>query len=86
MTHARDQGIAIGEKRGIAIGEERGIAIGEERGIAIGEERGEKRGEKRGELKGKREMARIMLAEGLDATLINKYTGLSLQEIESLKK
>jgi hypothetical protein len=31
-------------------------------------------------------MARIMLAEGLDATLINKCTELSLQEIESLKK
>jgi predicted transposase/invertase (TIGR01784 family) len=74
MTHARDQGIAIGEKRG----EKRGIAIGEERGIAIGREEGE--------LRKAREMARIMLAEGLDATLINKCTELSLQEIESLKK
>jgi predicted transposase/invertase (TIGR01784 family) len=54
-------------------GKEEGIAIGEERGIAIGEERG------------KRETALSMLAEKLPLETISKCTGLSVEQIKSLK-
>ncbi len=70
---------------GIAIGEERGIAIGEERGIAIGEERGEKRGIIKGEIKKAIEIAKKMLAEGVNLSQIIHFTDLSIDEINSLK-
>jgi predicted transposase/invertase (TIGR01784 family) len=54
------------------------ITVAREEGIAIGEERGE--------LKGKRETACTMLADGVPAATVSKYTGLSIEEIESLKR
>jgi predicted transposase/invertase (TIGR01784 family) len=52
-------------------------ARGEERGIAIGEERGEP--------KGKREMALGLLQAGVGTDIIAKTSGLSIEEINSLK-
>jgi predicted transposase/invertase (TIGR01784 family) len=69
ITVAKEEG----REEGIAIGEERGIAIGEERGITIGEERE------------KRETARKMLKKGVDPTDISEFTGLSVEQIKSLK-
>jgi predicted transposase/invertase (TIGR01784 family) len=45
----------------------------------------ELRGEARGELKGKKETARNLLSMGLSTEQISTATGLSVQEIESLK-
>jgi predicted transposase/invertase (TIGR01784 family) len=50
---------------------------GREEGIAIGEERGE--------LKKAKGTALSMLSDGLSVETINKYTGLSAQEIEALR-
>jgi predicted transposase/invertase (TIGR01784 family) len=52
-------------------------ARGREEGIAIGEEKGE--------LKKAKESALSMLADGLSVETASKYTGLSIQEIESLR-
>jgi predicted transposase/invertase (TIGR01784 family) len=65
ISHAKNAGIAIGEKRG----EKRGIALGEKKGRA------------EGRAEGKRETALSMLANGLSIELINKCTGLSEDEI-----
>ena len=46
----------------------------------------EARGEARGKEEGKTEVAVNMLKEGANATFIAKVTGLSLAEIERLKK
>ncbi|MDR2067709.1 MAG: Rpn family recombination-promoting nuclease/putative transposase [Holosporaceae bacterium] len=54
-----------------------GKAEGIEEGVAIGEERGE--------LKGKRETALNAVTMGLSTEQIAKLTGLSIEEIESLK-
>jgi predicted transposase YdaD len=51
----------------------------------IGEARGEAKGEARGEAKGKFEVARSMLADGLPAETIRKYTGLDESSILSLR-
>ncbi len=56
-----------------AIGEKRGISIGEKRGISIGEKRG------------KIEVAKTMLAEGVPSEKVVLFTGLSLQELETLQ-
>ena len=40
--------------------------------------------EKRGKEKGKKEIAKLMLADGKDTEEIMKYTGLSKEEIEEL--
>lgn len=47
---------------------------------------GEKRGRLQGRLEEKRETARNMLREGIDVCLIMKITGLSREEIASLKQ
>jgi hypothetical protein len=41
--------------------------------------------EERGEIKKARETVRAMLADGVPADTVSKYTGLSIEEIESLK-
>lgn len=57
-----------------------GIKVGEERG----EERGEKRGEKRGEEKKGLDVAKKMIKENFDISLIEKITGLSKETIKSM--
>jgi len=66
-----------GEAKGIAIGEAKGIAIGEAKGIAIGETKGEN--------KAKINIAKKLLAENVEISLIVKATGLTEEEIKKLK-
>lgn len=54
--------------------------------ISTAERIGREKGVKEGEEKGKNEIARKMLEDGMDVKLIARYTGLSVKEIESLKK
>ncbi len=56
--------------------EEKTRRLGEQRGIEIGEQRGEQRG--------KEEVARKMLAAGLDLAQICQFTGLSREQIQQL--
>jgi len=53
---------------------------GEEKGLA----EGEAKGEAKGLAEGKHDAARRMKADGLESTLIEKYTGLSQEEIADL--
>ena len=48
------------------------------------ERRGEIRGEKRGETKKQKEIAKAMKADKVSYEIISKFTGLKLEEIESL--
>ena len=59
---------------------EEGRAEGRSEGIA----EGEARGRSEGEADTRREVAKKMLADGLDATVIAKYTGLPKSEVEKL--
>jgi predicted transposase/invertase (TIGR01784 family) len=43
------------------------------------------RGMEKGRVEEKKETALSMLADGLQTSVISKYTGLSISEIESLK-
>lgn len=61
---------------------ERGMQQGIERGI----EQGIELGIEQGLVQGKRATARELIAEDVDMTLIAKVTGLSMDEIEALRK
>jgi predicted transposase YdaD len=65
-----------------AEGKEEGKAEGLKEGIVKGKEEGLKEGKKEKAI----EMAKISLDEGLDIKLISKITGLSIAEIEELRK
>ncbi len=60
------------------------IEYAEEKGLAKGREEGEAKGREEGEAKGKAEIAKNLLAKGLDASFISEVTGLSITEIEKL--
>ncbi|MDR0625409.1 MAG: Rpn family recombination-promoting nuclease/putative transposase [Holosporales bacterium] len=77
MTVAREKGLEEGFAIGEEKGKEEGIAIGKEEGIAIGKEEGIATGMK--------QAACSMLKEGLSVEVVSKCTGLSVEEVESLK-
>ena len=70
LRQSRREGIKIGKKEGIDIGKKEGIEIGE------------KKGEHNAQLK----MAQKLLAKGIDEENIAELTGLSIEEIQALKK
>ena len=69
---------------GIDEGEAKGFAKGEARGIAKGEARGIAKGEARGSHHKSLEIARKMLAKGMDENTIMEITGLTQEEIRKL--
>lgn len=52
--------------------------------IETAQEKGREEGIKIGEKKGKIEVAKAMLAEGMEVNTIAKITGLSIKEVEKL--
>ena len=66
--------VSIMERKGI----EKGFQLGEARGIQLGRTEGIQLG--------RTETARNLLRMGLDLTKIAEATGLSLEEIQALKK
>jgi predicted transposase YdaD len=69
----RELSIELSKEEGIMIGKEEGIMIGKEEGIMIGKEANSF------------DVARAMLADGLPAETIRKYTGLDQSSILSLQ-
>lgn len=70
----------------ISFAEEKGEKRGREEGLKEGLEAGKKEGIKEGAINAKIEIARNMLAKGLDVETIASYTGLSVYKIEELNK
>ncbi|OSK08073.1 transposase [Escherichia coli M056] len=66
------KGIAKGIEQGITLGEHRGL----EKGIAIGEHQGLE--------KGRTEIARNMLADGMDIAQVMRLTGLSEEQLKKI--
>jgi predicted transposase/invertase (TIGR01784 family) len=60
-------------------------ALSKEEGILIGKAEGKEEGKTEGKTEGKFEVARSMLADGLPAATIRKYTGLDESSILSLR-
>ena len=78
---AKREGIAEGMKQGI----EKGMKQGMEKGMKQGMEKGMKQGMEKGMNLRSLEIARKMLAKGMDEASIMDMTGLTAEEIKLLK-
>ena len=66
-------------------GKEEGLAEGMEKGLAEGMKKGLAEGMEKGMNKRSLEIARKMLANGMDAATVMKITGLSESQLQQLK-
>ena len=92
LDEAKQEGIAIGEKRGeerghklgIAEGKELGLAQGREQGLAQGREQGLAQGRELGVQQEKKANILGMMREGIDISVIAKITSCSVAEIQHI--
>ena len=85
----REEGIEIGKEKGIEIGKEKGreegIEIGKEKGREEGIEIGKEKGIEVGAEQRNIAIAQSMLSDGESVEKIQKWTGLSLEQINALQ-
>ena len=74
-----------GKEEGLAEGMEKGLAEGMEKGLAEGMEKGLAEGMEKGMTQRSLEIARKMLANGMDTATVMKITGLSDSQLQQLK-
>ena len=86
LAEGMEKGLAEGMEKGLAEGMEKGLAEGMEKGLAEGMEKGLAEGMERGMTQRSLEIARKMLANGMDAATVMEITGLSAEEILLLKR
>ena len=67
-------------------GKEEGLAEGMEKGLAEGMEKGLAEGMEKGMSQRSLEIARTMLAKGMDAAMVMEITGLSESQLKQLKE
>ena len=72
-------------KNSIDTAKQEGLAEGMEKGIEKGMELGMEKGMAKGMNQKALDIARNMLADGVDINLIMKYSGLTQEQIEKLK-
>ena len=77
--------IDTAKQEGLAEGMEKGMELGMEKGMKKGMEKGLEKGMKKGMNQKALDIARNMLADGVDINLIMKYSGLTQEQIEKLK-
>ena len=86
---AKREGIAEGMEKGMKQGMEKGMKQGMEKGMKQGMEKGMKQGMEKGMKQGLEqrslEIARKMLAKGMDAASVMEITGLSVEQMQQLK-
>ena len=74
-----------GKEEGLAEGREKGLAEGMKKGLAEGVEKGLAEGMEKGMNQRSLEIARKMLANGMDAATVMEITGLSESQLQQLK-
>ena len=77
----KEEGLAEGREKGLAEGIEKGLAEGMEKGLVKGLAEGMEKGMNKRSL----EIARKMLANGMDAATVMEITGLSESQLQQLK-
>lgn len=86
---AKREGIAEGMEKGMKQGMEKGMKQGMEKGMKQGMKQGMEKSMKQGMEKGLEqrslEIARKMLAKGMDAASVMEITGLSAEQMQQLK-
>ena len=88
LEDGRKQGLEEGMAQGMAQGIEKGIAQGIEKGIAQGIEKGMAQGIEKGKAEAEHlkniEFAKLMLSDGDSTEKIQRYTGLTAEEINEI--
>ena len=74
-----------GKEEGLAEGMEKGLTEGMKKGLAEGVEKGLAEGMEKGMEKRSLEIARKMLANGMDAATVMEITGLSESQLQQQK-
>jgi predicted transposase YdaD len=77
----KEEGLAEGREKGLAEGMGKGLAEGMEKGLVKGLAEGMEKGMEKRSL----EIARKMLANGMDAATVMEITGLSESQLQQLK-
>ena len=86
LDEAKQEGIAIGEKRGEERGHKLGITEGKELGLAQGREQGLAQGREQGVQQEKIANIIGMLREGIDIQVIARITSYSIEDIQRIAK
>ena len=81
----KEEGLAEGIEKGLAEVMEKGLAEGMKKGMAEGMEKGLAEGMEKGMNKRNLEIAKKMLANGMDAATVMEITGLSESQLQQLK-
>ena len=84
MARGMAQGMAQGMEKGMAQGMEKGMAQGMEKGMAQGMEKGMEKGKAEAERQKNIEFAKLMLSDGDSTEKIQRYTGLTAEEINEI--
>ena len=79
-----EEGFLEGHEEGFAEGHEKGLAEGHEKGLAEGHEKGLAEGHEKGLAEGTLQIAKKMLAMGVDKSTILEATGFSGKEFDRL--
>ena len=85
IQKGREEGKKLGLQKGRLEGREEGEKLGLQKGRLEGRKEGKKEGEKLGLQKGAEKIAQQMFADGASTEKIQKWTGLSVAQIETLK-
>ena len=86
LAQGMEKGLAQGMEKGLAQGMEKGLAQGMEKGLAQGKEEGLAEGMEKGMNQKRLEIAKKMLAKGMDENTIMEITGLTQEQIRSISK
>lgn len=84
LEDGRKQGLEEGMAQGMAQGLEEGMAQGMAQGIAQGMAQGIEKGKAEAEHQKNIEFAKLMLSDGDSTEKIQKYTGLTVEEIDAI--
>ena len=84
LAQGMEKGLAQGMEKGLAQGMEKGLAQGMEKGLAQGKEEGLAEGMEKGMNQKRLEIAKKMLAKGMDENTIMEITGLTQEQIRSI--
>ena len=82
----REEGHKVGKEEGLKEGLKEGRKEGKEEGLKEGKEEGIKEGRAEGAKRNSCDIAKRMLEKGIDIETISELTGLTAEEVSSLRK
>ena len=82
----REEGHKVGKEEGLKVGREEGREEGRKEGKEEGKEEGLKEGRAEGVKQNSFDIAKRMLEKGIDIETISELTGLTAEEVSSLRK